>query len=1311
MVSQSRWNRRVRIEALIRALDRQHGLFLCLPLTRALSLAIDLWDTAVVDDVATVSGRFDSILGGTKDFGSPSGRVALALWRTHRRKFIGAGLVKLFHDCFMFSNPLLLEALLRHLSREDASRAVGISLAVGLAASSVVQTVAINVYFHKVFRICAQVKTQLIWTLYNKALRIDSSAKGEMGVGAIVNLQANDASKLYKLPQYLHMLWSAPFQILTVMAMLIRILHVLPAVAGLAVTVLLIPLSSLVARRLGQIRKRIVKLTDARVKLASEVILGIKAIKLYAWEDAYEERILELRRQELRAIRAAALTGLWNSMLWLGGPILISMAAFATYTWMGYTLSAAVAFPALALFNLLRFPVMMFPTQLENIINARVAIDRIQEFMEKEDTKHRVSGVGGGIQIKGSFGWGGAEPIVSLDVKVDSGKLIMVIGEVGSGKSSLLQAILGEMRSGGNPAVVKVDGTIAYTQQDPWIQNMSVRDNILLGRELDHERYQRVVRACALEPDLRILPAGDLTEIGEKGVNLSGGQRHRVALARACYQDADIYLLDDPLSAVDAHVGRHLMDQCITGLLDGKTRVLVTHQLQYLASSDAVIVLSKGGNVVEHDSYENLLSKGLDFHQFEVVESGDEDRVDEDGIDEDGIDEDGIDEDGVDEDGVDEDIVGARGGNVDDASEDAPRKSSDSVARDGANQSEPSRTATGFNAVVLTDNDQANDDSGKGLKITKAEERAIGQVEHRVYWRYFGVWRTPELPGFLLPLLVLTLAFLEKGLQSGQSWWLSVWSTAVEVAPATEEQDDAMYYMKWYFVIGIISLVVQIARQVGLVLGALVAAGNLHRSLLDTVLALPMSFFDTQPTGRLLNRFTKDIEAVDTSLQSSLSSFLSCSVSVLWSLVVVVVVSPATAVAFFPITFAYARIQRMYVSSSRELKRLDSLAMSPIFSIFSETLLGLATVRAFRVEHTFRKNAHGFLEESNRCFWPIQCVNRWLSIRLELTGALIVLSSAVVVSGIFPSSPGLAGLAITSALSLTGLLSWMVRQTSELEVNMNSVERLVEYDDEPREAPAVVAERRPLPDWPTRGEMLVEDLWVRYRDVDSWVLKGISFRVAGGESVGIVGRTGCGKSTLLSSILRLVEPNMGRVVIDGVDVGTIGLRDLRSRISLVAQDCVLFDGSIRSNLDPFSMAADDVIWDALSSAGLSSTVREMGGLDAAIAENGSNLSQGQRQLVSLARALLRNSRILILDEATSSIDTATDVVVQQTIRRAFADSTVLTIAHRIHTIIDSDNILVLDAGKVAEFGPPAELMAQDGAFSKLVKSAGKSHKP
>jgi ATP-binding cassette subfamily C (CFTR/MRP) protein 1 len=1270
------------------------GGLLNLGVSKALEME-DLWDTAVVDEVESVSERFQRNLDATADsMESPQGVVGQALWRTHRTLFLRAGVIKFFHDCTLFLGPFLLEVLLKHI-QAGGSRVVGALLALALTGSSVIQTLAINRYFHIVFRICLHVKSALIEMLYDKSLRIDSSTKSGMGVGAIVNLQSNDASKLYKLPQYLHMLWSAPFQILMVMAMLIRVLSFWPAFVGLMVTVGLIPLSSFVARALARVRKKIVGLTDARVKLSSEVILGIKAIKLYAWEEAYKERIMDLRAKELRAIRLAALVGLWNSMLWLGGPILISMAAFFTYTWLGYELDASTAFPALSLFNLLRFPVMMFPTQLENIINAKIAMDRIQNYLEKDEMKMQSPKVGilkGDVSVKGSFGWGGEE-VVSLDCKVASGQLVMVVGEVGSGKTSLLLAVLGEMNARGGNSSIHVGGSISYTQQDPWIQNMSLRDNILLGREYEEQKYLEVIRACALGPDLAALPAGDQTEIGEKGVNLSGGQRHRVALARACYAESDVYLLDDPLSAVDAHVGRHLMNECMLSLLAGTTRILVTHQLQYLPASDAVIVV-KGGRIVEYDTYESLVSKGVDFHQFEAHDDIVGDVVDESKI--------------IETDGGFQEAGPAEGGTGAEANDKIRPERNVSEARDDPRDIlQEHRYQNETNHPDSSQKQLSSSRDEKKMKITKAEERAVGQVQKRVYLKYFSVWGTRLLPGLILPMFVLSLAIMEKGLQSGQSWWLSVWSTAVDAAPSSSEVQDAWYYMRVYFAIGMVSLLVQIARQVSLVLGSLVASGSLQRSLLDRVLRLPMSFFDSQPTGRLLNRFTKDIEAVDTSLQSSLSSFLSCSVSVMWSLIVVVVVSPATAVAFFPITFAYAKIQKLYVSTSRELKRLDSLAMSPIFSSFSETLLGLATVRAFRAQQKFRAKNRHFLNQSNRCYWPIQCVNRWLSIRLELTGAFIVLCSAIVVAGILPTSAGLAGLALTSALNLTGLMSWMVRQTTELEVNMNSVERLIEYDDEPTEAPSIIPSNRPLPNWPSRGEVLVESLMVRYRPELDPVLHDVSFKVGSGQKVGIAGRTGCGKSTLMMALYRIVEPCSGRVVIDNVDVGCIGLQDLRSRLSLVPQDAIIFSGSVRSNVDPFGSAtSDDVVWEVLRQAGLQDTVQAMGGLDIDIAEQGGNLSSGQRQLLCMARALLRSSRILILDEATSSIDTATDKIIQKTINTAFKSSTVLTIAHRLHTIINSDMVLVLDSGRVAEYDAPQRLLQQtNGAFARLVSEA------
>lgn len=1225
----------------------------------------DLWDTASRDNVAENSTSFQHYIESTTDsVHAPEGRVGKAMWKAHKKRFLLAGGIKFVHDCIMFLGPFILEILLKHIQGGGSSW-IGILLGLALTVANIVQTVAINMYFHILFRICLHLKTGLIDSLYQKSLRLSAGNKSDMGVGKIANLQSNDAAKLWRLPQYLHMIWSGPFQILTVMGLLIRVIHFWPAFVGLAVTITIIPLSTLVARSLARLRKRIVKLTDARVKLSSEVITGIKAIKLYAWEDAYEERIIDLRTKELQAIRMASLVGLWNNILWLGGPIVISMAAFFTYTAMGYELTASIAFPALSLFNLLRFPVMMFPTQLMNIVNAKVALDRIQDFMEMDEMHQDVQRPveSPAIVIKnGSFAWAMGQETLLQEVNFTAiqGNLVIVVGEVGAGKTSLLSAILGEMvvRSG----QVRVCGSISYTQQDPWIQNLSLKDNILLDQPYDESKYRKVIKACALEQDLSMLPAGDETEIGEKGVNLSGGQRHRVALARACYANADVYLLDDPLSAVDAHVGKHLLNDCILGLLRNTTRILVTHQLQYLPAADLVIVVDKG-KIIESGTYSSLIDKGVNFQQFHLD------------------------------------------------TDDALSSSSDDDEEQEHPES-PSSSKEGDAVVKLVttgdDDKLKTKDSGIDKKsITKAEERAVGQVERKVYLKYFMVWG----PRLMIPTLILSLAVAEKGLQSAQNWWLSVWSNAVEVKDLS--QDDTWFYMKVYFSIGLVSLVIQIVRAVSLVLGSLIAAGSLQKSLLTTVLRLPMSFFDSQPTGRLLNRFTKDVEAVDTSLQSSISSFLSCSVSVLWSLVVVVAVSPATAVAFFPITFAYAKIQRQYVATSRELKRLDSLAMSPIFSHFSETLQGLAVVRAFRAQDSFiSKNKH-LIDESNRCFWPIQAVNRWLSVRLELLGTFVVFCSAIVVSGIVPTTAGLAGLALTSALNLTGLMSWMVRQTTELEVNMNSVERLIEYDDEPTEAPAIIPGNRPLPQWPTQGQVSVENLVVRYRPELDPVLHGISFQVKASEKIGIAGRTGCGKSTLMMALYRIVEPSSGRVVIDSIDVSTIGLRDLRSRLSLVPQDPIVFSGTIRSNVDPFSSVSnDEEIWEALKQAGLATTVRGMdGGLDATIAETGNNLSSGQRQLLCMARALLRSSRILILDEATSSIDTATDKIIQSTISNAFKNSTVLTIAHRLHTIINNDRVLVLDAGNVVEYDTPEALLAKpDGAFKRLVSESKRAVK-
>ena len=1287
------------------------------------------------------------------------------MWRAHRRPFIAAGVIKFIHDAVMFTGPFLLELLLKHVQSGGGSAWTGFAIACALALSAVIETLTVNVYFHILFRICLHLKTELIDVVYRKSLRMSIGAKNLMGSGAVANLQSNDAAKLWSLPQYLHMVWSGPLQILAVMALLVRIIHWGPALVGLGVTLALIPLSALVARALARVRKRILALTDARVKLCGEVITGIKAIKLYAWEGPYRERIQELRERELKEIRTSAVIGTWNTILWQGGPILISMAAFGSYALWGYQLTAAVAFPALALFNLLRFPVMMFPTQLQNLVNAKVALDRVQKFIDMDEMKQEgegnTRGVGGDagssnavdvIAIRGDarFSWspqpstspnnavqeheqGNEEveqKIILYDINLrirSGGQLVMVIGSVGAGKSSLLAAILGEMVCIPNTASVNVQGTIAYTQQDPWIQNASLKENILLGTPYEASRYNQVISACALLPDLAVLPAGDATEIGEKGVNLSGGQKHRVALARACYADADVYLLDDPLSAVDVHVGRHVFDHCVLGVLSQKTRVLVTHQLQYLSRADVVVVM-QGGRIVEQGSFEALMQKGVDLHQYAVVQNS-TGNSGPDGTD----------------DIIDEDASSTSSTISVDKDEEgnglllpSPRSTNNLLMMDDSAKNltyidDPSDHAADTTTATETTTTNANDDDAPsssllppqqqqqkhhhhhhhkkptndddpthgGAQLTKAEERAVGRVSRHIYLAYFLAWG----PLLLVPSTVLGLAITERGMQAGQNWWLSIWSEAMSVPmPATPTPTE--YYLKIYFIIGMASLCFQIVRAIILVLGSINAARGLHRSLLHTVLRLPMSFFDSQPTGRLLNRFTRDTEAVDTAIQSSVSSFLNCAVSVLWSLVVVVAVSPAIAATLVPLSLAYWVIQKRYIATSRELKRLDSLALSPIFSHFTETLAGLMTVRAFRAQRRFIARDAVLLNESNRCYWPAQCVNRWLSVRLELLGIAVVFGTAVVVTCVMPVSAGLAGLALTSALNLTGLMNWMVRQTTELEVSMNSVERMVEYEETQQpEAPEIVEAHRPLPAWPHRGAITVHQLYVKYRpDLDP-VLRGVSFAVKPQEKVGVVGRTGSGKSSLMLALYRIVEPYAGRIVIDGIDVQSIGLYDLRSRLALVPQDPVIFSGTVRSNLDPFGeydahtslpnsgiCSADKVdgttlLWHALDRTGLGPTIRALPGqLDAPIAEGGSNFSAGQRQLLCMARALLRKSRILILDEATSSIDSASDAVVQHTIATAFADSTVLTIAHRLHTIIASDRILVLGGGRSRSTG-------------------------
>ena len=1227
----------------------------------------DLWRTAESDRVGDLADAYRRAHDELRDAGKKFTCFRI-LVKLHARRFFSAGGVKVVHDSIELCGPLLLQRLLKAIADgAPATESGGIAVAMGALACT--QTLLINQYFHILFRVSVHTKVQLISAIYRKALTVSSSGYAKVGSGKVNNLQSNDAAKLWNMPQYLHQIWNAPLKLCAIMVMLSRIIHVVPAFVGLCVTIVMIPAGSLVAKRLGKMRRELLKKTDARVKYVTEFVTGIKAMKLYAWESAYMKKITQLREEELRMVRRIAFLNIANMMLFFASPILVALAAFWTYALMGYTLDASVAFPALSLFNILRFPVLMLPMQIMNLINARVSFKRVHDFFDQKDREALPPATragdkapkdeGDAVAIRnGDFSWSAeaALALKNVNLTVAKGELVMVVGQVGSGKSSLLSAMLGEMvcKNGG----CTVGGTCAFTSQEPWIQNASLRDNILASSsnkaDLDTARYEEVLDVCALRADLDILPGGDLAEIGEKGINISGGQKHRIALARAVYAGADVYLLDDPLSAVDAHVSRHIFDECIKGTLSGKTRILVTHQVQFASEVDRILVFKDG--CLEHvGTYEELTQAGVAFSQFQGK--------------------------GDDEGGEDE-------------GEEKPGALAEKAGGKPVANGHPAANGHGrANGMKKSPSSGA---------LVKAEERSKGRVKKAVYVKYIRSCG----PYLILPAIFLLCAFTERGLQVGQNFVLADWSS---------EEDDSwrtvQYYLVFYSLLAMSSLCFLGLRSFTMANGAFAASKAMHSGLLSKVGSLPMSFFDSQPAGRLINRFTRDTESLDSTISQSLNSATVCGVSTFFSVMVVCWVTPWVMLMIVPVSLMYVRVQLFYIGASRELKRLDSLAMSPIFSNFVETLQGLSVIRAFGLETNFDKKNLGLLTKSNRAYWPLVSSNRWLSIRLEYLGSSITFTCALVSAIASANSAGMSGLAITSAMNMTGLMTWMVRQMTELEVNMNSIERLTEYDGHESEGDSNRHLTREVSSsWPSKGKIVFDKVYVKYRPDLPHVLKGLAFTVGGGEKIGVCGRTGCGKSTMMMTLYRMVELDRGSITIDDVDIATTALPDLRSKLSLVPQDPVIFSGTVRSNLDPFNETEGDAeIWNALKLSGLKSTIQELPdkkGLDSSIDEGGGNLSVGQKQLLCMARALIRKSKILILDEATSNVDGETDTLIQNTIRMAFKDCTVLTIAHRLNTIIDSDKILLLDGGEVAEFDSPETLLSNPNSkFAEMVEKA------
>mmetsp|Transcript_28549 Transcript_28549/g.67042 ORF Transcript_28549/g.67042 Transcript_28549/m.67042 type:complete len:1480 (+) Transcript_28549:1-4440(+) len=1213
------------------------------------------------------------------------------------------------------------------------------------------------------------VRTSVSTMLYRKALTVSAAGRAMTSTGQVVNMMSNDTMQLQRFLQFAGFTAIAPLQIVISLFLIYKQVGNATWV-GVAYMVFLMPMNMKVFSMLGNMRRKVLKYSDSRVKMMNEILTGIRIIKFYAWERPFGKEVDRVRGKEMDALtKMSYVVAVGFSIILLSTPIIQPIIVFLTYVNIqDQPLTAATAFTTVALFNLMRFPFAFMPMGLLQFIQSKISLKRLERYLAlpelnlyvqdeappaedapeilKEAMKQDVEASSlqspGSITIlDGSFGWVDPDgPVIepvqeeqrskkkeraerrasrrasrrksnasgttadAADISVDQnnleamsassvsteesgvdkvpvitlrnitthikpGSLVAIVGSVGSGKSSMLSAMLGEMESiGGSKVYIprsddekEADGYISYCTQSPWVVNDTLKGNILFGRPYDEDRYQTIMSACALEDDIAVLPAGDETEIGERGINLSGGQKARVSLARAMYSaKTRLLLMDDPLSAVDSHVGEHLFSNAIAGEVgQGRTRILVTHHVHVLARCDSVIVM-ENGTIKHQGRYQDLIDQGVDF-----------------------------------------------AGAVDVSKIQKSDSSDEEEADDAVGKSDKKQKSSGKG-------EDKNAQKKAGANLVSKEEREEGDVATDAYVQYM------KAGGYCVAILTILIQGMGRAFEILSTFWLAVWAEKMQAAealgtPFTNQQTS--YYVGIFGLLGFLSILGLGFRGIFLAMHRLKASQKLHDGLTDAVLRAPISFFDVTPVGRVLNRFAADMDKLDLELTQTVSQGINTFFQVLGALGAILVATKGTfIVPLIPLGFLYHVIQKWFRKTSTELQRVTSIANSPIFADFSQTLSGTSSIRAYGVQDGFFKKCKNSFDNMNASYLLVQLASYWLALRLDVMGGAIgmfigAIAVGTLETGFIPA--GWLGLALSYSIEVTSYLKYGVQMIARLEADMSSVERILYYTDniEP-EAPDVIPEKDPEPGtWPLKGEIELSNASMRYRD-GPLVLKDLSFTVKGGEKIGVCGRTGSGKSSLMIALFRISEIEKdGSIFVDGVDIGEIGTAALRQNISIIPQDPVMFSNTIRYNLDPFATTSDEELWDVLKKVEMGEVIAQLPkGLDDLVAEGGENFSQGQRQLLCIARSLLRKPKILVMDEATASIDNETDATIQRMIRENFSDATVLTIAHRLNTIMDSDRILVLDDGHIAELDTPDNLLKKEsGHFKAMVEKSRSAH--
>uniref|UniRef100_A0A3Q4AMX3 Cystic fibrosis transmembrane conductance regulator n=1 Tax=Mola mola TaxID=94237 RepID=A0A3Q4AMX3_MOLML len=1193
-----------------------------------------------------------------KDLRKP--QLSKAIVKCYWRSYSVLGIFTLVEEVIKLVQPVLLGKMIEYFENysPDDNNALYRTLgyAAGLSLCTFGLAVLHHLYFYHVQRAGMKIRVAMCHMIYKKALGLSSSAMGKTTTGQIVNLLSNDVNKFDEVTIFLHYLWVGPLQAAAVVGLLW--VEIGPScLAGMGVLMFLMPTQTMFGRLFSKFRNKTAALTDSRIRTMNEVVTGIRIIKMYAWEKPFATLVSDVRSKEISKImKSSYLRGLNMASFFCASKVIV-FVTFTLYVLLGNIITASRVFVTVSLYSSVRLTVtLFFPNAIEKLFESRVSVRRIQEFLvldevvknspslpqeEKKDVSVEVQNL--------TCYWDknvDAPSLQNISFNLKSNKLLAVIGPVGAGKSSLLSSILGELP--GEKGVLNVKGQLTYASQQPWVYPGTIRSNILFGKDMNPQKYERVIKACALKRDLQLLPDGDLTLIGDRGATLSGGQKARVNLARAVYQDADIYLLDDPLSAVDAEVGRHLFEQCICGVLKNKPRILVTHQLQYLTAADQIL-----GHMVAKGTYTELQQSGLDFTSLLQVEEEEEQQ---------------------------------------------PPQEVPARIRTMSQNSVLSQTSSSHS---VKDGDHL---PAEHVQTIPEESRAQGTIGVKLYMKYLRAGG--NIAALLIVVLINILAQVCR--KADEQEKLRDNSTIVQNPQNFTQELDRDFYLGVYGGLTLATLIFGFIRNMSLFNILVRSAQTLHNRMFKAILRTPVRFFDINPIGRILNRFSKDIGQLDSNMPWTFVDFIQVFLQILGVIAVSVSVIPWILIPVLPLLLFFIYLRRYFLQTSRDIKRLESTTRSPVFSHLSSSLQGLWTIRAFGAEERFQKAFDDHQNLHSQAWFLFLTTSRWFALRLDGICSIFV---TVTTFGCLllrnQLDAGSVGLALTYSVTLMGMFQWGVRQSAEVENMMTSVERVVEYTELECEAPWET-KKRPPPDWPSKGLVTFDRVSFSYSDDSPAVLHNLKAMFRPQEKVGIVGRTGAGKSSLVSALFRLAEPE-GKIYIDGILTSEIGLHDLRQRMSIIPQDPVLFTGSMRKNLDPFNQHTDEELWNSLREVQLKSVVEELPGkLETVLAESGSNFSVGQRQLVCLARAILRKNRILIIDEATANVDPRTDELIQATIRDKFRECTVLTIAHRLNTIIDSDRILVLDAGTIHAYDEPYNLLQdENGIFYKMVQQTGK----